>query len=118
MTLEIFANDDVAVVWCKGRITYSNEAAAFGKKVAELLPRTSHLVLDLSGVEMIDCAGLGKLVALVVQSRANGRSIKLAAPTHRVRNLLEIMRLLSVFEVYSTLDEAMLAFRGEAACSN
>src|SRR6478672_9814708 len=61
----------VAVVRCHGRITYRNEARLLSMAVTDLLPRTRYLVLDLSGVEKIDSAGLGELVVLYMRTQAS-----------------------------------------------
>jgi anti-sigma B factor antagonist len=115
LTFKIRANDDVTVVYCEGRIAYRDEAAALSDRVADLLPHARQLVLELSAVEMIDSAGLGELVALHKWARACGSSIKLAAPTRRILDLLQLTNLVSIFEVHPTLEDAMLSFRGQTA---
>ncbi len=65
--------------------------------------------------EMIDGAGLGELVSVAVTAQASQCSVKLAAPSDLIRQLLELTNLTSVFEVHPTLDAATLAFRGQAA---
>jgi len=106
---------DVTVLSCTGRVTYGNEASAFSEKVAELLPYTRQLIVELSGVEMMDSAGLGELVVVLMWAQASGCHIKLAAPQERVQQLLELTNLASVFEIHPRLDEACLAFHGQAA---
>lgn len=115
LNLEIHCSADVTVVHCQGRIVYRDEAVALSSQIAALLPDTRQLVLELSDVEMIDSAGLGELALLLTWSRATGCSIKLAAPSRRVRQLLELTNLASVFEIHPTLEEAVLAFRGQPA---
>jgi anti-anti-sigma factor len=72
-------------------------------------------VIDLSGVEIIDASGLGELVPVAVAAQASGCSIKLASPGDFIWRLLSVTNLTSVFEVFSTVDAANLAFSGEAA---
>lgn len=115
LSLEICATGGVTVVYCRGRIAYHEEAAALSEKVAELLPHARHLVLELSGVEMIDSAGLGELVGIHTWARSRGCSVKLAAPRKHVRNLLELTNLASVFEIHSSLDEALPGVNGRVA---
>jgi anti-sigma B factor antagonist len=109
LSLEIRMSDDVAVVTCKGRIVFRNEAAALSYTVAELLPQARQLVLELSEVETMDGAGLGELLALLACAQASGCSMKLAAPSKGVRELLELTRVASVFEIHPTVDDALLA---------
>jgi anti-sigma B factor antagonist len=110
---EIRNHDDVTIVRCSGRITYREEAASLSDEVAALLPYTRQLVIDLGAVEVVDSAGLGQLVAVRKWTEASGCSLKLAAPQHHVRRVLELTNLKSVFDIYPTADDAVMAFRGQ-----
>ena len=114
LSLEIRASDDVTVVYCRGRIVY-DEAATLSEKLAELLPHSRQIVLELSGVKDIDGAGLGELVVLLMWAQANQGAIKLAAPTRPVHEVLKLTRLASVFEIHPKLEHAIWAFRGQLA---
>ena len=72
------------------------------------------IVLNLAGVTYIDSGGLGTLVGLYTTARNAGGSIKLASLTPRVGDLLQVTKLLTVFDVYDTEDKAIKAF-GKAA---
>ena len=111
LDLEARAIDDVTVLYCRGRFTYRDEATAFSQKIAELLPDTRWLVVELSGLETIDSAGLGELVVVHMWIRASGCSLKLAGANPRVRQVLELTNLLSVFDVHPTLGDALLSFQ-------
>ena len=115
LSLEPRVAEDVTVICCKGRIVYGIEAAALSGEIAELVPQTRRVVIDLSGVEMIDAAGLGALISVALMAQASHCSVKLAAPGNLIRHLLELTKLTSVFEVHSTLDAATFASRGQAA---
>ena len=115
LSLETRVTEDVAVIRCKGRIAYGIEAAALSGEIAELATQTRRVVINLSGVEMIDAAGFGELVSVAVAAQASGCSITLAAPGHFIRQLLELTKLTSVFEVHPTLEAASVASRGQAA---
>jgi len=111
LSLETRVAEDVTVICCKGRIAYRVEAAALSGEFAELAPQTRRVVIDLCGVEMIDAAGLGALISVALTAEANQCSVKLAAPGYLIRQLLELTKLTSVFEVHPTLDAAAGAFR-------
>lgn len=106
-------NGEATVVYCRGRVAYGKEAAALSRSVAELLPQTRHLLLELSGVEMIDSAGLGELVGILRWARVCGCAVKLVAPRRQVRQLLELTNLASVFEIHSSLEEAAPGLDGK-----
>ena len=101
------ARENATVLHCHGRISYREEAVELSKKVAELLPRTRQLILELSNVEMIDSAGLGELVVVLLWAQAAGCAIQLAAPRRNVRELLELTNLASVFEIYPSVKDAV-----------
>ena len=115
LDLQTRAIDDVTVLYCRGRFTYRDEATAFSQKIAELLPNARRVVVELSEVEVIDSAGLGELVVVHMWIRASGSALKLAGANPRVRQLLELTNLMSVFDVHPTLDDALLSFRGKIA---
>jgi anti-sigma B factor antagonist len=107
----------VVVLDCQGRIVFREESAALSRKIGELLKDNRSLVLNLAGVEAIDSAGLGELVLLHMWAEGNGHSIVLAAPTERIRSLLELTNLVAVFQVYETEEEAIYASRKRLAHS-
>src|SRR4029077_17801174 len=76
LNLEIRETNDVTVIYCQGRIAYRNEAVALSNKGADLLPATREMVIERSGVEMIDSAGLGELVVILRWAQARRCSIK------------------------------------------
>jgi anti-sigma B factor antagonist len=115
LDLEIRAIDDVTVLYCRGRFTYRDEATAFSQKIAELLPNARRIVVELSGLEIIDSAGLGELVVVHMWVKASGCSLKLAGANPRIQQLLELTNLLSVFDVQPTLDDALLSFQRNVA---
>jgi len=115
LSLETRVAEDFAVICCKGRIVYGIEAAALSGESAKLASQTRHVVIDLSGVEMIDAAGLGALISVALTAQASQCSVTLAAPGNLIRQLLELTKLTSVFEVHPTLDAATVASRGQAA---
>jgi len=103
------------VICCRGRIAYGTEAAALFGEIAELASETRRVVIDLSGVEMIDAAGLGALISVALIAEASQCSVKLAAPGNLIGQLLELTKLTSVFEVHPTVDAATVASLGQAA---
>jgi anti-sigma B factor antagonist len=115
LSLETRVTDDLTVICCKGRIAYGIEASALLGEIAELAPQTRRVVIDLSSVEMIDAAGLGALISVALTAQVSQSTVKLAAPGNFIRQLLELTKLTSVFEVYTTLDAATVASRGQAA---
>ena len=92
--------DGVTVVSCQGRIVAGEEAAALRDEIKRLLGSTKKIVLNLSGVNYIDSSGLGTLVGAYSSARSAGADIKLCGLGQRLRDVLQITKLVTVFEVY------------------
>ena len=106
----------ILVVNCDGRIVFGEESAELRDTVKRLLAGTKQLVLNLGGVTYIDSGGLGTLVSLYTTAHNAGGAVKLSNLTQRVGDLLQVTKLLTVFEVYPTEEEAIQSFgKGAAA---
>jgi len=106
---------DIVVLNCDGRIVLGDESATLRDTVKELLMKSKRLVLNLGGVSYIDSGGLGTIVSLYTTAHNAGASIKLSNLTQRVGDLLQVTKLLTIFEVYETEEEAIESFRKGAA---
>ena len=107
--------DGVNVVDCVGRIVFGDESMALREAVKKIIAKDSRIVLNLAEVTYIDSGGLGTLVALYTTAANAGAAIKLASLTKRVGDLLQVTKLLTVFEVYDTEKQALDSFRTGAA---
>ncbi len=103
--------DGVTVVHCSGRIVFGDEASALRNELKKVLASSKKIVLNLSDVSYIDSGGLGTLVGVYSSARAAGADIKLSGLGQRVRDVLQITKLVTVFEVYDSEQKALAAFR-------
>jgi anti-sigma B factor antagonist len=117
MTLKIETRqaDGVTILSCQGRIVFGEEAAALRENLKRVLGSTRQVVLNLAGVTYIDSGGLGTLVGVYSSARAGGAEIKLTGLGQRLRDVLQITKLVTVFEVYDTEQEAIATFHRGAA---
>jgi anti-sigma B factor antagonist len=106
---------DILVLNCDGRIVFGEESAELRDSVKALIAQNKKIVLNLGGVSYIDSGGLGTLVSLYTTAHNSGGSIKLCNLTQRVGDLLQVTKLLTIFEVYETEEEAIQSFRKGAA---
>jgi anti-sigma B factor antagonist len=100
---------DVMVVQCDGRIVAGAEVHALQLYLRRLLLQHHDLVLQLERVDFVDSSGLGALVRLVSTARTNAGEIRLCALQPPVRRILELTKLLGLFEVYDSEAEAIIA---------
>jgi anti-sigma B factor antagonist len=105
----------VTIVDCDGRIVFGEESALLRDTLKKLIVENSQIVLNLSGTSYIDSGGLGTLVALYTTAQNAGGAVKLANLTQRVDDLLQVTKLLTVFEVYDSEEKAIESFEKGAA---
>lgn len=110
LSLEVHTREGLTIIFCRGRITYRDEALALSAKVAELLSQSRQIILELSGVHVMDSAGLGELVVALVSGQITGCPVKLAAPTPWIRQLLELTNLSTAFDVHANLESAVRCY--------
>ena len=103
-----------SVFRCSGRMVLGEESAKLRHVVKEAMGESSHIVLDLGGVTHIDSTGLGVLVGLHASARKAGGAIKLANLNPRLQDVLGITRLLTIFEVFDTAEDAAGTFNPRA----
>jgi anti-sigma B factor antagonist len=92
--------DGVTVVALDGRVVLGEETNSLREKMKGLVAEgKKKLVLDLSNVTMIDSAGLGTLVGIHQSASSRGASLRLCNLGAKFKELLQMTRLLTVFEV-------------------
>jgi anti-anti-sigma factor len=109
LSLEAERSGLAMVLHCEGQIIFRNEARELATIVAQVLPNSGRMVVDLAGVDSVDKEGLGELVLTQLWAQASGYVLTFASPKKSVRHLFEITNVASVFDVYPSVAEAMLA---------
>ena len=103
--------DGVSVLDLEGRIVLGDESSALRERVKALLEQgRKKLVLNMGQVSYIDSAGLGALVAAHTSAKNQGASLKLVNLGSKFREVLQVTKLLTVFEVYDTEQAAIASF--------
>jgi anti-anti-sigma factor len=95
--LHTYAWEDATVVRCTGRLT-AETSPHLKTEVKALLPRKQRLILDLSELGYMDSSGLGTLVGLYISAKGARCEVQLLNLSPRIRELLSITNVLSVFE--------------------
>jgi anti-sigma B factor antagonist len=88
--------DATAIVHCRGRLVMGL-CGEFHSKIHPLFPEHKRVILDLTELELVDSLGLGTLVRLHVSAKSAGSCLELVNLNKKVRDLLGITNLLSVF---------------------
>jgi anti-sigma B factor antagonist len=94
-----------------GRITLGDGSALLRKTIRGLLDdQRTKILLNLADVDYIDSSGIGELVSAFTAVKNRSGDLKLLYLTKRVRDLLQITRLFTVFDVYSDERTAIQSF--------
>ncbi len=111
MTLTARQVGDVTILDLSGKITLGEGGVTLRDEVRKLLAKgAKKIVLNLVGVSYIDSSGLGELVSSYTAVKNAGGELKLMNLTSKVRDLLVITKLLTVFDVKDDEAAAVAAF--------
>ncbi len=102
---------DVTVVDAVGRITLGEGASTFRDAIRDLAS-SGHkkILLNLGEVSYIDSSGIGEMVSGFTTVANQGGNVKLLNLTKRVKDLLQITKLYTVFEVFDDEAAAVRSF--------
>ena len=101
----------ISVVELDGRVVLGEETNKLREAVKNLISQDQKkIVLDMKNVTMIDSSGLGALVAAYSSAKSAGAALRLSNLGAHFNQLLQLTKLLTVFEVSKTQEEAVNAF--------
>ena len=101
---------NVEILTLSGRLTLGDATAAFRETTRKLFEGGSDILVDVSGVDYMDSAGLGELVAAYASASSRGRQMKLLRPVSKISQLLHVTKLYSTFEIFEDEAEALASF--------
>jgi anti-sigma B factor antagonist len=100
-----------SVVTLDGRIVLGEESKSLREKLKGLIAEgKKQIVLNMENITYIDSTGLGTLVASQVSAKTQGASLKLCNLGRKFQELLQLTKLLTVFEVCNTEAAAVASF--------
>ena len=112
MTITQRQLDDVVMLDLTGRITIGEGTVILRERIQKMLNAGDRkFLLSLADVDYIDSSGLGELVSSFTKVKNQDGDLKLLQLTRRVRDLMQITKLLTVFDVYDDEAEAINSFR-------
>lgn len=102
----------IIMVDLSGRIALGEGSALLRKTIRDLLEGgNTRIILNLGDINYIDSSGIGELVSGFTAVRSRQGELKLLNLTKKVKDLLQITKLFTVFEVYTDEREAVLSFK-------
>ena len=110
MEISVKQMNRVDLVEVKGRVDSSN-AADLGSALSERISKGAlNVVVNLSQVDYMSSGGLRELVAGLKRVKKDGGDLRLAEPSNRVREVLELAGLDSIFQIFDDQVEAVGSF--------
>ena len=104
--------DDVVILDLKGRITIGEGSVVLREHIQKLLKADEkRFLLNLSEVNYIDSSGLGQMVSSYTAVGNKDGHLKLLNLTRRIKDLMQITKLLTVFDVFDDETAALKSFR-------
>jgi anti-sigma B factor antagonist len=100
-----------AVIELKGNVMGGDDTKDFNDLLHKLVEENKlNIIVDLSDVKFMNSSGLGMLIGgLTTMKKSNG-SLKLARVGDKIESLLIITKLITIFESYDTVEEAVGSF--------
>ncbi|MBS1877810.1 MAG: STAS domain-containing protein [Acidobacteria bacterium] len=105
----------IEILTLSGRLTLGDPTADLRDTARKALDRGSDILVDLSGVDYMDSAGLGELVGVHAAGSNRSRRVKLLRPMQRVTQLLHLTKLYTTFEIFESETEAITSFERSVA---
>ena len=101
----------VAIMDLSGKLTLGKGDVALRGRLLELLDEgIRNIIINLQELKVMDSSGLGELIRCRTTCSQHGAELKLLNLTPKVYNLLEVTRLIGVFEIYTDEVEAIPSF--------
>jgi len=111
--LHVEKKDNIYILKLTGELTL-DVTPALKQKIEELYSQDSFdgLIFDLSGIHFMDSSGIGFLVALNTRLQRGGGKLYLYKPTDQVKKTLELVQLISVFQLLESDDDMASVLSG------
>jgi len=111
--------DGVFVITLEGRIVLGEESHSLREKLKSVIAEgNKKIVLNMADIKYIDSSGLGALVAAHYSAKTQTASMRLCNLGSKFYEVLQITKLLTVFDVYDSEAAAVNSFQGTLAASN
>ncbi len=112
MKIEMRTVGDIRILDCSGKITLGEGTMSIRNTVRDILQSgAKKIILNLADVNYIDSSGVGELVSTYTTVANSGGQLKLLNLTKKLRDLLAITKLLTVFDIYDSEKAVLASFR-------
>jgi anti-sigma B factor antagonist len=111
MNYTIVEQEGIIILSLSGKIMGGPEASEINGKINQLIDDGKlKIVIDLKEVEWMNSSGLGILIDAVTVLKNNNGTLRLVNVSERIKNLLKITKLNTVFDIRDSMNEAKTSF--------
>jgi anti-sigma B factor antagonist len=104
--------DGVTILDLSGRITLGEGSVQLRDAIRDLISKgEKHILLNLGDVNYIDSSGLGELVSAFTTAKNQNADVKLLNLTKKVKDVLQVTKLYTVFDIYDDEAHAISSFK-------
>ncbi len=108
--IQVTGQSNVTLVEVHGRVDSMNADQLGTILTGEIEGGRSQIVLDLAGVEYMSSAGLREIVSALKRAKRSTGDVRIAQPSYRVREVLEMAGLDTILQIYPTRSEALKSY--------
>ncbi|MCB0279386.1 MAG: STAS domain-containing protein [Calditrichaeota bacterium] len=111
MDISVEEIGQVTVLKLSGNIVGGPESITVNQTLANLISdKKVRVILDLSGIDFMNSSGLGVIIHSANQLKQNNGSLRLANVSDKIKHIMKITKLDSVFDSYESVDAAVKSF--------
>ncbi|MCU1293396.1 MAG: anti-anti-sigma factor [Bryobacterales bacterium] len=115
LTTKVRRIGDVAILDLHGKITLGENTGILRDELRSLLAQgTKNIVLNMGSVGYVDSAGLGELVGAYTTATNQGGSVKLLNLQGKMKDLMQITKLHTIFPAFDNEEAALSSFNAAA----
>ena len=112
MKLKTRMQDNFLIFEVKGKVMGGPDASVFQQMIkSELAKDHKQFIFDLGGVDWMNSSGLGILIGGLTTIKNASGELKLANVTDKIKSLFMITKLVTIFDSYETVEEAMKSYQ-------
>lgn len=111
MKTKISERYSAVVIELKGNVMGGEDTKDFNDMLHKLIDEgKKNIVVDLHDVKFMNSSGLGMLIGGLTTVKKSEGTFRLSRVTDKIESLLIITKLITIFETYKTIDEAVASF--------
>jgi anti-sigma B factor antagonist len=112
MKIEKRKKGNVTIIDLKGKILFGDGIDELRQSInGAIKDNEKQLVLNFAEVPYLDSTGLGEVVRSYTTLKKEGGTVKIANLTNKVKDLMMVTKLITVFETFENEDEAVKSFK-------